>query len=151
MGKKNKDKYPSGVSFELEDDAKQIFLDAIDDVDANAKNEELSVETQKSKQSSERQIDLDLHGLSLSEAKSKVETTIESHRSSCVTLKVKVVTGKGRHSGSSGSVLPRGVHDFVCQRFGKEIVSLEECPDDVMVNGLPIRGHFNVVIRFKTP
>ena len=94
-------------------------------------------------------IAIDLHGLTAAEAAATIERIIRTHlvdlpRGSLLTF--KVITGKGRHSGPGGPVLPRSVHAFLLARFGHLVQRIDEAPADVALSGLPVRGHFHVTI-----
>ena len=102
---------------------------------------------EKSKQVSTR---LDLHGHNLQEAKTAIDLHIREHRvDGVVQLTVKIITGKGLHSGPEGDVLPREIHRYVSRKYQKEISNLEESPDEVRISGVPIRGHFSITLKFK--
>ena len=91
---------------------------------------------------------VDLHGYSLSEANDIVGRKISAilvSKGGIVTL--RVITGKGHHSGVGGSVLAKDVHAYVQARFHKSIERMDSAPADVIVGNLPIRGHFDVVLR----
>jgi DNA-nicking Smr family endonuclease len=89
---------------------------------------------------------VDLHGCSLAEAQDKVDnafsTIFKTLGSTPVVL--TIVTGKGRHSGPGGAVLPREIHSYVRSRYKPYIVRIEDSPADVVIGDLPVRGHFRV-------
>ncbi len=93
-------------------------------------------------------ISIDLHGLTVSEAEEMLEHKIQTLRRSSKILKLRIITGKGLHSAGGKAILARDIHFFVKQRFGPSIVSIQESPVDVQLSGIPIRGHFDVVLKF---
>lgn len=150
-------KVPS-VSFDIGEEADQAFLDAMNTLDLSQipakdrkKDESPAVRkpaaTPRSKTDGPA-ISIDLHGYTLREALEVVGNRISQvvARESG-TIHIRIVTGKGRHSGSEGSVLAKEVHKYVVQRFQKYIQRIDSAPADVMVGDLPIRGHFDVVLR----
>jgi DNA-nicking Smr family endonuclease len=91
----------------------------------------------------------DLHGMHLEEAKDFLRTEVQSlSRNKGSIVKVKIVTGRGTHSGPSGGVLCRDIHVFMRQNFFDNIVKIDESPDAVKLNGVPIRGYFFVLFKF---
>ena len=93
-------------------------------------------------------ISIDLHGLTVTEAETEIERKIQTLRRTQKHLKLRIITGKGLHSAGGQGVLARDIHHFVKQRFGPSIVSIQESPLDVQLGGVPIRGHFDVVLKF---
>jgi DNA-nicking Smr family endonuclease len=92
--------------------------------------------------------EIDLHGLSLSEALAELDFQMSRIlRTASGNLQVKVITGKGLHSGPEGPVLPREVHGHFASRYARYILSLEESPHAVALSGIPIRGHFTAKMR----
>ena len=61
---------------------------------------------------------------------------------------LKVITGKGLNSGSNGGVLASEIHRYVSERFGLNIIKIDESPDKLRINNVPIRGHFCVTFKF---
>lgn len=91
---------------------------------------------------------VDLHGLSLAAAKDRIDWVIRSHRAqSSEPLKLRIITGKGHHSGPLGGVLVREIHGYVAITYRNSIVSMDESPARSCVNGIPLRGYFTVIIR----
>ena len=45
-------------------------------------------------------------------------------------------------------VLGREIHDYVSNKYVHNIVEIDDSPCDVLVHGVPIRGHFNVIFKF---
>ena len=154
-GHKRPPKLPS-IATESEDESREIFLAAVAKLDTQkppdkdsqsqkAQNPRLAPKTDSHKS---KPIQIDLHGLNLEEAKGYVRVVLQTIlRDLSGQLTVTIITGKGRHSGPRGAVLPRQIHDFVLRNFSQYIVYIEESPSDVTIGGLPIRGHFRVTIR----
>lgn len=147
----------TSVSFEIGADADQAFLDAMNTLDLTqipAKDTKKDGGDEARKPAAPRgksdgpAISIDLHGYTLREALDVVGNRIAQLLArESGTIHVRVVTGKGRHSGSEGSVLAKEVHKYVVQRFQKSIQRIDSAPADVMVGNLPIRGHFDILLR----
>ena len=91
---------------------------------------------------------IDLHGLTLQQAKEFLDDRLSRLMGAgALTLTVKIVTGKGLHSGPGGAVLAKEIHRHVEAVYAKWIVSLEASPADVAIRGVPLRGHFCVKLR----
>lgn len=91
---------------------------------------------------------IDLHGYKLREALNIVHSRIGSALATATgIIHIRIITGKGRHSGDGGSVLAREVHADVRARYQRRIQRLDDAPTDVVVGDLPIRGHFDVWLR----
>ena len=141
------------LTIELEPNAQELFLDSLEDIPPQAhkdKGDFDRVENRpaKKKGSGVREIEIDLHGFTVVEAKSYLESTVRQHlKREPITF--KVITGKGLHSGPSGGVLAGAMHMFVLERFGHLVSKIDESPEGVKVRGVPIRGHFCVTMRKK--
>lgn len=93
-------------------------------------------------------LSIDLHGLTLEEAKDFICLRLEALLDESSSLfTVTIITGKGKHSGPGGSVLAKEIHRFVRQRFDAQITYIEESPSDLIVGQFPLRGHFRVSLR----
>ena len=148
------------ISFEISEEADRAFIEAMAGLDPSkipgkdlqtdedAMRGALAVGARSRAKSSAPDITLDLHGYTLSEANDIVGNKISEilvSKAGIVTL--RVITGNGHHSGPGGSVLAKGVHSYVEQRFRKAIERMDSAPADVIVGNLPIRGHFDVALR----
>ncbi len=148
------------ISFEIGEESDRAFLEAMEGLDPSRipekdqKSDEealraaLAAGTRAKAKGGAADITIDLHGYTLSEANEIVGNKISEilvSKAGIVTL--RVITGKGHHSGAGGSVLAKGVHSYVEQRFRKSIERMDSAPADVIVGNLPIRGHFDVVLR----
>ena len=60
---------------------------------------------------------------------------------------VKIITGKGRHQQRGEHLLARDVHSWLEHKYRAWIVEIEQSPHDVLIGDLPLRGHFEVVLR----
>jgi len=90
---------------------------------------------------------VDLHRLTLEAAKARVDAEIASILGSGkLPVRLKIITGKGLHSGPGGSVLPREIHSYVSARYATHILSIDDSPSDVAIGGVPLRGYFSVTI-----
>lgn len=94
---------------------------------------------------------LDLHHSTLPEARGRVDGLLGNLVAAIRgPVTVKIITGKGRHSGPGGGVLASEIHRYVSQKYASYIVSIEPSPSDVVVGELPIRGHFHVTLGPST-
>lgn len=91
---------------------------------------------------------IDLHGLTVREANDELRRFLDRilGQRGGGKVTVRIITGKGIHS-RDGAVLPRECHDFVKQRYADSIVRIDDSPADVLLGGIPIRGHFDVVFK----
>jgi DNA-nicking Smr family endonuclease len=92
---------------------------------------------------------IDLHGHKLDDAKQelrRIMAEITTIRGSHV---LRIITGKGKHSGAGGGVLISEIYVFFVRSFGKFIKKIDENPDKLRVSGAPIRGHFDVELIIK--
>ena len=140
--------------FELEENAEQLFLDAVEKLSPQAIAEKESAAKKsmevRSGSPKEKSRSVDLHGLTLSEAQSKVKNTIDcllAARGDDFSL--RIVTGKGIHSGPGGGVLAREIHEFVRLRFSEAILEMTDSPASVSLSGVPLRGYFDVKFRAR--
>ncbi|MFW7377983.1 MAG: Smr/MutS family protein [Oligoflexus sp.] len=148
------DKKYSALHFEIEDDADELIRSHLEEHLPPNKDHDLSLDPEASvkKTSSRKRFTvrkLDLHGMTVSQAQNKVESVFMDLilDGSNDKVQVQVITGKGLHSGPGGGVLAGHIHSFICRRFASWIVSIDESPDDLRLNGIPIRGHFNVILK----
>lgn len=91
-------------------------------------------------------IEIDLHGMTVDEAQRAVDAVI-ARLPRGQEARLRIITGKGLHSGPEGGVLGRDIHYHVATRYRSAIVRLDESPADVRLGGVPIRGHFDVTLR----
>ena len=147
------------INFDLEEDADSIFAESIQELDqmtpeqvARLKGEQYSPKLGDQKSSAPKKmrtgpVVVDLHGLTLAEAKQKVESAIQSALNEVFQAEFKIITGKGLHSEDRVGILAEEIHRFVCKRWKDKIESIEMAPSDVQVRGIPIRGHFHVTLN----
>lgn len=159
MGSGNKDKRKRGEkpapkivprAQAPQSDDSHLFIEAMRHLKAEDKDEHLFEPRGAKAKAGDAEETLDLHRCTLQEAQDRVEFCVDAllaHGKGPVTL--KIITGKGLHSGPGGAVLPSAIHRFVVARFAPSIISIDESPADVMVAGVPIRGHFTVTFRRK--
>ncbi|MDE3268984.1 MAG: Smr/MutS family protein [Pseudomonadota bacterium] len=147
MAKKKIRKIRPQIRFEIEENAEQLMLEA--DVLEFAGDKDLDADDHgTSKRSYRREVyELDLHGLTLSESQQRIDSLFQRILRTGQRTRVKIITGKGRHSRANTNLLARDVHIYVRQRYAEHIVSIEQSPDAVRVGGMPIRGHFEVIIQ----
>lgn len=142
------------VRFNLEPDAEDIFLAAIENISAKSiaekkrSHHETGKKTQQQKpKASPAETTIDLHGCTLDEAKQKIDSLFQQLlRHPGHKCRIRIITGKGIHSRTSG-VLAAEVHGYVVARYQKYISEIQESPHSVKVGGIPIRGHFDLIFR----
>jgi DNA-nicking Smr family endonuclease len=142
---------PRGVRFELEDDAEQLFLESLDKVNPKEKLEFEDTEPRGLKAKKNRgpkSINIDLHSLTTEEAKAAVSHKLDQLIADRKDYEVVIITGKGIHSGGEGGILIKEIPDFVRRKYQPYIDWMDESPAEVMINNIPIRGHFR--LRLKT-
>ena len=167
MGKKRKNKnikelsgsVDLGVNFDLEDDADELFSSYLDAMDPLAvlseKEQKPEAETEPGKRSKKaksngQDLQIDLHGHALADAIYEVDCFVQKLlKEGPRIFTCKIITGKGRHSGPEGGVLAKEIHSHVRDTYRRDILRIEESPADATLNGLPIKGYFNVTFSRK--
>ena len=153
--RKAKVKHFQDLKIELEEGAEALFLESLEKIPADVFKEKVedsftSIENGSNRKYNEYIYEIDLHGMTLARAKvvliRKIEEISDSHGRS--PFQVKIITGKGIRSGSQGGVLSREIHGFISNTYAVNIKKIEASPDEVMINNLPIRGHFHVLFEF---
>ncbi len=159
MGKKRKHKIKqlthsfADRSFESAEVADQVFhdyLNALADEELLLAKKGLLPEPSKApaKVSFPKRRQVDLHGLTLHEALRALDATLQDFlASSQKRLELTVITGKGLHSGAAGGVLVKEVHAYLLRTYRKCIFRIDPSPHETLVNGLPLRGFFNVILH----
>jgi DNA-nicking Smr family endonuclease len=150
-----------GVAFEIEPDAEKIFLESLEEFErrglsgvhkiiSSKCDEAPLLKMSASRQERQQELrSLDLHRQTLEEARRLVDQELReliSRLKPGDKVKLRIVTGKGRHSGPTGPVLPREIHRYVKQNYGRYILQIDESPADLILGELPLRGHFDVLI-----
>ena len=152
-GKKRKSlpKLPpnSNVKFELEENAEELFLQALDRVDPKQKPEDREKpKTIRKGGNRSSQSTIDLHGMTLDEARRALDVYIGDLIALGVTRQITVITGKGLHS-ESGGVLIKDIPRYIKEKYGNFISWMEESPDELRIGQVPIRGHFKFLLKAK--
>ena len=62
-------------------------------------------------------------------------------------FELKVITGKGLHSGDEGPVLAEEVYKHIKSKYKKKILKIEPPPMASTINGIPLRGFFIVKLQ----
>jgi DNA-nicking Smr family endonuclease len=99
------------------------------------------------KEGSVRDLALDLHGLSLPEAIAKVDMQLNDMIRLKGPKKLRIITGKGRHSSGGTGTLIHGVYDHVARSWSKHLESIDTPPGNDLIQGLPLRGHFDLKLK----
>lgn len=144
----------SAVRFELESNAEELFLSHLDqhmppDKDSGLPDVQTKKKAARKSNRHNKAYSIDLHGQTLLQAQSSVYEFITTLilDPSIQQFEVKVITGKGLHSGPGGAVLASHIYAYILSQFRSYIISMDESPADLSVNGTPIRGHFCVVMK----
>ena len=136
-----------------DDEDLKMFLDAIKNISdsaiQSAKARESVSEGPKSKSKNDYLYEIDLHGLTVKEARDFLSKKLHeiANKHAGKLIKIRIITGKGRHSGPEGSSLSHMAHSFVQEILGNKIIAITEAPSQVKINNLPIRGHFDLMFR----
>lgn len=151
----------NGVRFDMEEDAENLFKQAMDDLEngrvaAPNKDGHEDAQSKNSRPSRPPPQKIDLHGMTVQQARGHVDARINEIISGLVTgssggatVTVVIVTGKGLHSGAGGGILARDIPEWVRNRFARQIVAMDESPADVQLGGIPVRGFFRVTLRAR--
>ena len=141
----------SGIRFDLEANAEQMLREALDDMpeqidkdDDNDKQAPPKKTTSSAKAAAHR---IDLHGLTLAESQRQIDALLRRIVTRHNNVRIKIITGKGRHQQRGEHLLARDVHSWLQHKYRAWIVEIEQSPDAVRIGALPLRGHFEVVMR----
>ena len=146
---------------ELEEDAERIFREFLEkDSMLPAKDQDSGSETRfraiskskrrgSGKHAKDVQVTIDLHGMRVAEACQHIEEQMDVVLAEAKgqVISFRFITGKGRHSGPEGGVLVREVYEYVLRRFAKRLVSIDAPPFETRLQGLPLRGYFDMKCR----
>jgi DNA-nicking Smr family endonuclease len=145
-------KLPS-IQFEDFDAADEVFRAHLENGDFLPKRPKETREREKTPLNKSRPAKkdrnklIDLHGMTVTEAISHLDREISlASNANGGPVTLKIVTGKGLHSGPGGGILVTEIYKYVCHRYGPVIVSIDASPAEVALGGIPWRGHFNVTI-----
>lgn len=137
--------------FNLEDDASRIFEDYVNSEDFSNIIKDFDVEDQgySISRSSAKKFVIDLHGYNVRQARQKVDDEFAIFLNSKQRIDVRIITGKGRHSGSSGPVLMDDIYNYIWNKYARYILTMDENPSLARINNLPLRGHFDISVKSK--
>ncbi|MCY4380675.1 MAG: Smr/MutS family protein [Proteobacteria bacterium] len=86
---------------------------------------------------------LDLHHKTIREARDYLEKTIDRLLMTQRVFRLKVITGRGRHS-KNGPIIADDSHKFIKTKYRDVIVYLQDSPTSSMLRGITVRGYFIV-------
>lgn len=162
MGKKKKNKIrqldssfqPPSKEDTLEEEDLDVFKDHLDKTDWEKVAKEVErkgFEESPKKTSKNKELKkiLDLHGHTLKEAQGALDSLISEALASKKTSKItlKIITGKGLHSSGERGVLAREIPRYLETKWANRILFIEESPANLMINELPLRGDFTVILN----
>ena len=135
---------------------RDLFLRAVENINMHEvhkdkQRSESQVSTTSSAKSSNQQWSIDLHGMTVSQAQAYIDQRFHQWMSthSRQNLRIRVITGKGLHSSAQRGVLAEAIHSYILRMYREAIVEIEASPHEVQLSGMPIRGHFDVVLKFR--
>ena len=148
--KKEEKKKTAGVRFEED---KEDFSKLLEDYPLTPqvlKEKETKKHPRKVSLNKKSVVIIDLHGMTLDEAKDFLDKEItKKTNEEKKPVSFKIITGKGLHSYRSKAKLPYLIHDYVRKKYNDSLIYIEESPGDVLLNGVPFRGHFLVTLKKK--
>ncbi len=158
---KKKSKEPkknARVSFEIEENARDLFLESIKRIDPKAKAEEASEEkganskSGRTKSEKGRTSTIDLHHCTLIQAKAKIDSVFANAMAlTTEPVKVVVITGKGIHSKGRESILASEIHRYVLTKYEDFILKIDDSPAATKLteaaDSIPLKGYFTVVLK----
>lgn len=136
-----------GLRFELEPNAQELFLNHLRDVKPSKELAEEPRKAEVSRSVGDELTQLDLHGMTVPEAEFYLRGYLDRLRQIPGLHRVKIITGKGRNSLKGQGVLAQRIHQFVVEIYGPWLDSIESSPHATQIGGMPLRGHFHMVIR----
>lgn len=136
------------IKFDLEENAEQLMREAMDEVPEFIDKENDLPQKPVATKSSSSFHELDLHSFTLAESQRRIDALFQQVIST-QKVRIRIITGKGRHSRDGENLLARDVHAYVVQKYQDWIVEIEQSPHEVLLGSLPIRGHFEVVLKGK--
>lgn len=136
------------IKFEIEDNAKDLFHSYIESMD-ESKDFPIEEKPRTSKKPISKKLKsiiIDLHQLTLPEAKNRIDDKIMELSSFTSRVKLKIITGKGIHSKDGVSILAKEIHSYVASKYKQKIKQIDTSPEEVKINNRPIRGFFRVIL-----
>lgn len=139
--------------FDIEENAADLFKAHVENEKPASKDEQKTTSMprkakQKRRRSVDQELTLDLHGLTTKESENVIDETILGLLAGVRSrISLKIITGKGLHSPDGRAVLSGHVHHYIRQRYAAYITKIDDAPSDVTLRGLPIRGHFCVILK----
>ena len=136
-----------------EEDEARLFKEAVEKGPAPVKDKDQShppkTHTHKSPKPSSSRHDIDLHGMTVSEAQDYVIHTITAllDQSKGQPIDIRIITGKGHHSQGRRPQLISSIHHVVEARFRQRIIHIEASPHELQLGGAYLKGHFDLRIK----
>lgn len=102
----------------------------------------------RSKRSPSRH-EIDLHGMTVSNAQSYVIDAINNILSQAKgqPVDIRIITGKGHHSKGRQPQLISEIHHIVESTFRHRLITIEASPHELNLGGMYLKGHFDLRIK----
>ncbi len=147
--KKNQKKSSSqDFSFEEQEDPAEMLRAHLDAFEPPRKDVDELVDSPrlKSKKKKNIQLTVDLHGQTVAEARESCDRLLNSIAGQGE-ADIKIITGKGRHSGAQGPTLISEIYDYIAKKYQNQIIRIDPPPANDRIDGLPLKGFFD--LKFK--
>ena len=140
----------SKLIIELEENAEELFASAIEDWKPYEHEDEFFSKKKGPLRERAQELIGKLTCMEklLARPKELPSNLMEELRQQYTGLVYLKVIGKGLHSKDGVGVLSREIHDYISNKYIHNIMEIDDSPCDVLIHGVPIRGHFNVVLKF---
>jgi DNA-nicking Smr family endonuclease len=147
-GKSQVPRLPFGsIEFHVDENDLEEFQRQIDDPwfgqDFSKQKQEENLEKPTRKRVQEQTMQVDLHGMTVEKAMAAVDRAIFQAKQRQVT-KLRVITGRGLHSGPGGPVLAVEIYQYVAKYLNSSVKILDASPE--LLSGVALKGYFDVKI-----
>ena len=138
---------------EEEEEEARLFKEAVEKGPVPQKDNDKQIPTRtntpKSPKSASSRHDIDLHGMTVSEAQDYVIHTITAllDQAKGQPIDIRIITGKGHHSQGRQPQLISSIHHVVEARFRQRIIHIEASPHELRLGGAYLKGHFDLRIK----
>lgn len=156
MSKKNSKKPAklSGDPYSSEQHDFEQFMEAVENLDSaiikDKKKKSIEAENPsnggKAKNSRTENFKIDLHGMTLDEAKNYSVSRIKSitSQNKGKKISIEVITGRGLHSKDFKPVLADDLYSFLSNKYSGIYRNIDPAPMDNTIDGIPVKGSFKI-------